>query len=231
MGLFILLMAAFVVTHIGLATPPLRDGLVARLGENGFRIGYSLLSLALLVAAIQAYKGLPEDALLWTAGTGAFHAANFLMLLAAILFVGSLTPANRALAGVPQRPGNEGPRGVLRWTRHPMMWAFALWAIVHGWLAGDLPTLVLAAGIGALALVGAAFQDGKKARQLGADWRMYAARTSFLPFGAIVTGRQPVSALWPGVVPLVGGILFWLVMTFLHPSLMAAPMVGIWQFV
>lgn len=231
MGLFILLMAAFVVTHIGLATPPLRDSLVLRLGETGFRIGYSLLSLALLIGAVQVYKGLPEDAPLWTAGVGAYHAANLVMLLASILFVGALTPANRALAGVPQRPGNEGPTGVLRWTRHPMMWAFGLWALVHGWLAGDAPTLVLAAGIGTLALVGAAFQDGKKARQLGADWKMYAARTSFVPFAAILAGKQPASALWPGVVPLVGGILFWLVMTFLHPSLMQAPVVGIWQFV
>ncbi|WP_448581331.1 NnrU family protein [Thermaurantiacus sp.] len=231
MGLFILLMAAFVLTHIGLATPPVRDGLVVRLGETGFRVGYSLLSLALLIGAVQVYQKLPEDALLWTAGVGAYHVANLLMLLASILFVGSLTPANRALAGVPPRPGNEGPSGVLRWTRHPMMWAFGLWAFVHGWLAGDAPTLVLAGGIGTLALVGAAFQDGKKARQLGADWKMYQARTSFVPFAAILAGKQPLSALWPGLVPVVGGVLFWLVLTFLHPSLIAAPMVGIWQFV
>lgn len=231
MGLFILLMAAFVITHIALATPPLRDGLVARLGEGGFRIGYSLLSLALLIGAIQVYKRLPEDAPLWTAGTGALHVANLLMLVASILFVGSLTPANRALAGVPPRPATEGPSGVLRWTRHPMMWAFGLWAIVHGWLAGDAPTLVLALGIGTLALVGAAFQDGKKARQQGADWKTYAARTSFVPFGAILSGRQPAAALWPGLVPVAGGLLLWLLLTYLHPSLMAAPAVGIWTLV
>lgn len=231
MGLFILLMAAFVITHIGLATPPLRDGLVARLGEGGFRIDYSLLSLALLIGAIQVYQELPEDRPLWTAGTGALHVSNLLMLVASILFVGSLTPANRALAGVPPRPGNEGPSGVLRWTRHPMMWAFGLWAIVHGWLAGDAPTLVLALGIGTLALVGAAFQDGKKARQQGADWQTYAARTSFVPFGAILSGRQPAVALWPGLVPVAGGLLLWLLLTYLHPSLMAAPAVGIWTLV
>ncbi|MFQ3666582.1 MAG: NnrU family protein [Sphingomonadaceae bacterium] len=230
MALFVALLAAFVVSHIALASPPLRDGLVARLGENRFRVGYSILSLALLFGAVQAYKG-TADTLLWTAGTGAYHASNLIMLVASILFVGSLTPKNRALAGVPARSGNEAPVGVLRWTRHPMMWAFGLWAAVHVWLSGNLPTVILAAGIGTLAVVGAAFQDAKKARQLGADWKLYAARTSFVPFAAILAGKQPPSALWPGMVPLMGGILFWLLMTFLHPSLMKAPVVGIWEFV
>jgi uncharacterized membrane protein len=230
MGLFVLLLAAFVVSHIALASPPLRDGFVARLGENRFRIGYSILSLALLFGAVQAYKG-TADTLVWQVGTGAYHAANLIMLIASILFVGSLTPRNRALAGVPARPANEAPAGVMRWTRHPMMWAFGLWAAVHVWLSGNLPTIILAAGIGTLALVGAAFQDGKKARQLGSDWKLYTARTSFVPFAAIVTGKQPLAALWPGLVPVVGGLLFWLLMTFLHPSLMKAPTVGIWEFV
>jgi uncharacterized membrane protein len=203
MGLFVLLLAAFVVSHIALASPPLRDGFVARLGENRFRIGYSILSLALLFGAVQAYKG-TADTLVWQVGTGAYHAANLIMLIASILFVGSLTPRNRALAGVPA---------------------------VHVWLSGNLPTIILAAGIGTLALVGAAFQDGKKARQLGSDWKLYTARTSFVPFAAIVTGKQPLAALWPGLVPVVGGLLFWLLMTFLHPSLMKAPTVGIWEFV
>jgi uncharacterized membrane protein len=229
MTLFILLLGLFVVSHIALATPPLRDALVARLGENGFRIGYSVLSLVLLFGAIQAYKPLPETPI-WEAGVGAFHAANLVMLLASILFVGSLTPKNKALAGVPSSlSGSAGPVGVLRWTRHPMMWAFGLWAAVHIGLSGDLPTILLAGGLGVLAILGAAFQDGKKAIQLGADWDIYAARSSFVPFGAILTGRQPVSALWPGVVPVAGGIAFWLLMTWLHPSLMGAPVVGVWE--
>jgi uncharacterized membrane protein len=226
---FVLLLSAFVVSHIALATPPIRDGLVARLGENGFRIGYSILSLVLLIGAIRAYQPLAEVPL-WEAGVGAFHAANLVMLLASILFVGSLTPRNKALAGVPASvSGSDGPVGVLRWTRHPMMWAFGLWAVVHVWLSGDWPTIVLAGGLGLLAIVGAAFQDGKKAKQLGSDWKIYAARSSFVPFVAILTGKQPVSAVWPGLVPVVGGILFWLALTWLHPSLMGAPVVGVWE--
>lgn len=228
MILFVALLAAFVVSHILLASPPTRDALVARLGENGFRIGYSLLSLALLVGAIQAYRAVPPGPLLWVAPAGAWHLSTFIMLIASILFVGSLTPANRALAGVPlsERPAT----GVLAITRHPMMWAFGLWAAVHVLLSGMLDTVILAGGLGLLALLGAAAQDGKKRRQLGANWEAWEAQTSYWPLGAQVTGRQPWGSLWVGAVPLVGGVILWLLLTWLHPSLMRAPAVPPWNW-
>jgi uncharacterized membrane protein len=225
---FTIMLAAFVLLHIAMANPPLRDRLVARLGEKGFGAIYALLSLGLLVGAIQLYRGLDEVPL-WQAGTGAFHVGALVMLLASILFVGAFTPGNRALAGVPQK---ERPiSGVLRITRHPMMWAFGLWAAVHFLLSGDLPTLILTFGIGFLALAGARFQDGKKRAQLGESWARYEAETSYWPFGAIIAGRQSWSAAWPGLVPVLGGVAFWLLLTWLHPSLMQAPVVGIWGMV
>jgi uncharacterized membrane protein len=225
MGLFMALMAGFVLSHLAMANPPVRNAMVARLGEKRFQLVYAIVSLGLLIAAVQAYKPL-EEVPLWSAGVGALHAMSLVMLFASILFVGSFTPANKALAGVPasERP----PVGVLRITRHPMMWAFGLWAVVHFILSGDWPTMILSFGIGFLALVGAALQDGKKRAQLGGSWDRYAAKTSYWPFGAIISGRQPLSALWPGLVPVVGGIGFWLLLTWLHPRLMGAPAVGVW---
>lgn len=228
MILFLSLMLAFVVSHIALATPPLRDALVARMGETGFMIGYSILSLVLLFGAIQAYQGVP-DRQLWTAGPGAWLVSNAVMLVASILFAGSLTPANRALAGVGAR-ATGGPSGVMRITRHPMMWAFALWAGVHMLLSGNLPTVLLAGGLGVLALFGSAMQDVKKRRAMGADWAAYEAATSYWPLGAQLAGRQPWSSLWPGALPVGLGIILYLVLTWLHPVLMKAPRVGIWAY-
>jgi uncharacterized membrane protein len=227
MTLFLLLLAGFVGTHLLMANPPLRDALVARLGEKGFQPLYAVVSLGLLFGAVHVYQGL-EPRILWVAPPGAWHLASALMLFASILFVGSLTPANKALAGVPatDRPAT----GVLRITRHPMMWAFGIWAAVHATLSGSLPTVILAVGIGFLALVGAALQDGKKARQLGEKWTRYEAETSYWPLGAQLSGRQPWSALVPGAIPLVGGTLLWLAITWLHPMLMKAPVVPPWSF-
>jgi uncharacterized membrane protein len=227
MALFALLMAAFVLTHIGMATAASRDGIVARFGEKGFQGLYALVSFALLGAAMYVYRDL-EPVPLWVAPTGAWHVATLVMLLASILFVGSVTPANKALAGVPvtDRPAS----GVLRITRHPMMWSFALWAVVHATLSGSLPTVILALGVGALALLGAAHQDLKKRRLLGETWARYERETSYWPFGAQLAGRQPWGALWPGLVPVLGGVALWALLTFVHPVLMKAPMVPPWSF-
>lgn len=227
MTLFLLLLAAFVGTHLLLANAPARDALVARTGEKGFQLLYAVISLGLLFGAIHVYRGVP-DRILWVAPAGAWHVAALAMLLASILFVGSLTPANKSLAGVPA--SNRPASGVLRITRHPMMWAFAIWAVVHATLSGSLPTVILALGIGFLALVGAALQDGKKRRQLGASWDRYEAETSYWPLGAQLSGRQPWSSLWPGLVPVLGGVALWLLLTFVHPVLMQAPVVPPWGF-
>ena len=50
------------------------------------------------------------------------------MLVAAVLLMGSLV-GNPALPGAPAALGE--PRGVFAVTRHPMMWAFALWSAAH----------------------------------------------------------------------------------------------------
>jgi uncharacterized membrane protein len=227
MTFYVVLLLLFVVTHIGLAASPVREGLVARLGEKGFQALYAVVSLALLVGAIQVYREVP-DRILWVAPTGAWHVATLVMLVASILFVGSMTPANKALAGV---PANDRPAsGVLRITRHPMMWAFALWAGVHATLSGNLPTVILAGGIGALALLGAAHQDLKKRRLMGETWARYERETSYWPGGAVLAGRQPASALWPGLVPVLGGAVLWALLTFVHPVLMKAPVVPPWGF-
>jgi uncharacterized membrane protein len=227
MALFAILMAAFVVTHIAMATAAVRDGIVARAGEAGFQGLYALVSFALLGAALFVYRDL-EPVILWVAPAGAWHVATLVMLVASILFVGSVTPANQALAGVPA--SDRPPSGVLRITRHPMMWSFALWAAVHGTLSGSLPTVILAGGVGMLALAGAAHQDRKKRRLKGEAWARYELQTSYWPFGAQVTGRQPWRAVWPGVVPVVGGVALWAILTFVHPVLMKAPMVPPWSF-
>lgn len=227
LGLMAVALASFVGTHLALSHP-LRAPLVGRLGERGFQAAYSVVALATFVWAVQVYKGVPEQPL-WVAGIGTWHAASLVMWVASVLFVGSVTAPNPALAGMPASAAGSAPRGVLRITRHPMMWSFAIWAAVHATLAGDAATLLLCVAVGGLALVGAAGQDRKKPLLMGAAWRDYAAATSFWPLGAQLAGRQPWSALWPGWIAVIGGTLVWLAATWAHP-LFGAPVVGVWTF-
>ncbi len=209
MALLLIALVLFVGSHL-LLSHPLRAPLVRAVGERGFGGVYSLVALATLGLSIWAFRQAPSGLLLWTAPQWGWIIAAIIMLFASILFVGSMTAPNPALMG--GKVGGTGPQGVQRITRHPMMWAFALWAAVHAFLSGDARTVALCVAIGSLALVGAWFQDGKKRGQMGAEWGAHEAQTSFVPFG-----RPSAGALNPGFVALVGGIAAFLAATWAHP--------------
>ena len=220
-----LAMTAFVAGH-ELLSHPLRAPLVARLGRGGFAAVYSLIAAATLYWTVSAWKRAPVHQL-WIAPEWLWGIGSVLMLAASILLVGSVTSPNPALMGGDAAVASA-PRGVLRITRHPMMWAFALWALVHAALAGSAATLLLAGGIGFLALFGAHMQDGKKRDQLGAGWAAHEAATSYLPFGTQLSGRASWRTVNPGAVALLGGVALWLVASWAHPHL-GAPVVGVWR--
>lgn len=222
LGLLVLAVTAFVAGH-ELLSHPLRAPLVRRIGERGFALLYSLIAFATLGAAGQLWKAIPPDRL-WQAPGWAYALALPVMALALILFIGSVTAPNPALMGG-GAPGASGVRGVQRITRHPMMWSFALWALVHIALSADPRTIVLAGGILFLALFGAAMQDGKKRGQDRA-YASHMAATSFVPLAAILRGRQPFAAVFPGAVPVVGGLALFAVVLWAHPMLIG---VQAWQ--
>jgi uncharacterized membrane protein len=197
-----LLVGLFVVSH-ELLSHPLRAPLVARLGEKGFALVYSLVALGSFGTAVQLWGQIPK-ARLWDTPAAAYGPALALMLLAFILFVGSVSSPNPAMM-----PGVKGePKGMQRITRHPMMWSFVIWAGVHIVMTADPRTIVLGSGVAALALIGTFMQDIKKKAQ-NASYGAHMARTSHVPFAAILGGRQPLSALWPGLVPVVLGTVLW----------------------
>lgn len=212
--------AAFVGSHF-LLSHPLRGPLATRLGERPFQGLYSLVALASFAWIVLAFRAVPEQPLLWIPPGWAWPVAAIVMLLAAILLVGSLI-GNPAMPGA--TVGDRQPRGVFAITRHPMMWSFALWALIHAAIWPTPANLVLTAAIALLALGGAAGQDAKKLRLAGAEWRGWMARTSFLPF-ARVPGP---AALWPGWPALIGGVMLWLAATWAHGPL-AGMAVGLWR--
>ena len=221
-GMLALASATFVGTHF-LMSHPLRAPLVARLGERGFTGLYSLVALATFAWMIHAYGPASAEApeMLWESGDAEWIAATLLMWLGSVLFMGSLR-RNPALP----RPGRpiariDGPRGVFAITRHPMMWGFALWAVVHAAVNPTLASVVLCTAIAILALVGAVMQDLKKEQLLGDVWRDWRARTSFLPFGK--------KFAMPDAFAFIAGTLVWLIATWGHGALGYRP-VGSWAF-
>jgi len=205
---------AFVGTHF-LMSHPLRRPLVERMGEGPFRGVYSLVSFATFGPMLWIYYKLGRQEPLWTAREPGWIVATLLMWLGAILFAGSFL-RNPALPGA-RGPRGTTPSGVMAITRHPMMWGFALWAIVHALMVGTPKALILDGSILVLALVGSALQDRKKEALLGEDWHDWTAQTAFFPFEHGLSN--------PGLFAFVAGTALFLIATWLHPF-----PVGLWHW-
>ena len=216
-GLLIVAVSLFVGSHEVLSHP-LRAPLVRAIGEKGFLLFYSIVALGSLAWAILIWRAIPPDRL-WDTPGWVYAGAPALMLFAAILFIGSVTAPNPALMGM---PSGGSPRGVQRITRHPMMWSFAIWAIVHIVLSADSRTIVLASGIFVLALFGARMQDIKK-RASTPGYGEHIRATGFLPFGAQLRGRLPWSSAMPGMVAALGGLVLWALLLWGHPLIVGVP--------
>ena len=225
MGNVIAAAIAFVGTHF-LLSHPLRAPLVRAAGEKGFLGLYSLVSLITLVWLALAYRAAPAEAPLWPVGDGLWALGTLLMLAGAILFMGSLV-RNPAL---PEAKTDVVPeaRGVFAITRHPMMWGFAIWGVVHIIVFPDPANIVLAGAIIILALVGAHLQDRKKEALQPELWREWERRTSYWPFLAITQHRARIGKI--GMHALGGGITVWLVATWAHIPLAGWP-AGIWRWI
>jgi uncharacterized membrane protein len=208
---------AFVGTHL-LLSHPLRDLLVARLRYRGFLGLYSLVALATLAWMIVTWRA-AEASPLWVAPLWWWPFASAIMLFASILLVGSLI-RNPALPGA-YPTAIPPPRGVFAITRHPMNTSFMLWALVHISISGSARNLIVAAGIFLLALFGSIGQDRKKTRLIGEPWRQWQARTSFLPFLALLTGRVGWRAAAPGWIAVAGGLVLWALATSWHAPLVS----------
>ena len=221
--------AAFVGTHF-LLSHPLRRRLVGAMGEGPFLGLYSLVALLTLGWLAFAYWSTPATPFLWHVGQGLWIAATIVMLFASILFVGSLV-GNPALPspGTSRAVPTE-PRGVFAITRHPMMWGFTLWGLVHIAVLPTVANIILAGAIVVLALAGSVLQDRKKEDLLPLAWPQWKARTGFVPFAAPLRGRVRLARTWPGLAALIGGILLWLVASWAHSPL-GGWGAGIWRWI
>lgn len=218
--------ASFVGTHFAMSHP-LRHPLVARLGEGGFTGLYSLVSFITLGLTIWAYVAAPVTDPAWSVGDTLWGVATVLMLVASILVMGSLI-RNPALPGASKQAATAQARGVYGITRHPMLWSFAIWGGSHILVLPITKNIILSGAIIVLSLVGAVFQDRKKAELDPQGWSAWQSRTSYLPFAAIAQGRARFGGFGPHAI--LGGIVVWLAATWAHMPLAGWP-AGIWRWV
>ncbi len=153
---------------------------VARLGENKWKIGYSLMSAVGLALIVWGY-GVAREApvVLWNPPTGMRHLAALLTLVAFILLAATYVPRNQIKARL----------------HHPMVLGVKAWALAH----------LLANGTAADVLLFGAFLAWAVMSFIAARRRDRAAGTSY-PAG-VMSGT--LIAVVVGIVAWVA-FAFWL---------------------
>ena len=208
--------AAFLLTHF-VSSTPLRPALVNAMGEWPYRGLYSAIAGITLAWMIWAYVQAPREALLWTPLR---HVPAAVMPFALILVVTGYW-RNPTLVGAEKLLRSDDPaRGMIRITRHPLMWGVMLWAAAHILARADVSSILFFGGFLVLAALGTVLMDARKGKDR--DFQRFAAVTSNIPFVAIAQGRNRI--VWREIGwlrPLIGLALF-VAVFLLHPWLFGA---------
>ncbi|MCE2510853.1 MAG: NnrU family protein, partial [Alphaproteobacteria bacterium] len=174
----------FVGSHVLLSSTPLRERLARLFGESGFFGLYVIVALLTLGWMTVAFFDAPNVALwedpLW--GRGLLF---LLMPLVCVLLVAGLTSKNPTMAAIGRLDPVENVPGIFRITRHPVMWALALWSGGHVLANGDKASLLFFGSFFTLSLAGPFLIERKKRAKGGPAWETFVAKTSILPFAAI----------------------------------------------
>lgn len=212
----------FAAIHLLVSGTPLRDRLTARLGDSAYLGLFSLASAAGLIWMGWAYALVrhdPANTVFWSV-TPETRNLQVVLTFIAFLFIlpGLLTsnPTSVRSEAVLDRP--DVVQGMLRITRHPFLWGISIWAAGHLVVNGDLASLILFGTMLILGLLGPLSIDAKRRRALGDQWNAFAARTSNVPFAAILTGRQafrPHEIGWR----ILPAIIVWGLIAYFHTVL------------
>ena len=184
----------FLGIHFFISGTRIRDAIAAAIGEGPYLGAFALASLIAIVWLVSAYNAASASAdnrVLYDLGIGVRHLAIPVVALAFLLGMQGLLAPNPAAVRQENAAASEGTvRGVLRITRHPFLWGVMIWSAFHLAANGDLASVIFFGTFLMLACVGTRLIDAKRKRKLGPVWDAYAYKTSNIPFGAALSGRN-----------------------------------------
>jgi len=212
----LLSLTVFILFHLIPAIGPVRTRLISAVGKPGYIIGYSALSIAVLVWVSLAY-GRADSDLVWVQQPWMRWVPIVALYFACVLLVGALTHPNPLSVGVKAAKFEPSQPGVVAITRHPLIWSFILWAGSHIVPNGDSASLVFFGLFLVLGLVGPKSLDLKQRRQLGEEeWLKLSGPTSNIPFLAILQRRTKFDWCNMLMVPGLGGLTLYCILFGAH---------------
>ena len=210
--------AVFLATHF-VSSTPLRPLIAGAIGEKAWLGLYTLVAFAALFWMVWAFNRAPLEAV-WN---GWRLAPAILMPFSFLLLVGGLFARNpSAVMQEKSLKADEPARGMLRVTRHPLMWSFMIWALAHILARGEMKATVFFGTFLVLAALGAQLIDLRKEKALGEDWRRFAKATSYFPFLAIATGRNRLDLKEIGARNIAISLALYAIFFWFHPAIFGA---------
>jgi uncharacterized membrane protein len=194
MSMLIAAAAVFLAIHLLIAGTPVRDAITNAIGERAYMGLFSLTSLAVIVWLAWSYniaQAGSDDPQLYNLGDGVRHAGIPVVALAFLLGVQGFFVRNptRVQVGGNAAVDPDAVHGVLHITRHPFLWGVVIWSGFHLVANGDEASVIFFGTFFVLALAGTFSIDAKRRRKMGGAWKSFAARTSNVPFAAVISGR------------------------------------------
>jgi uncharacterized membrane protein len=218
---FALAFAGFLLTHFVPTRPRIRERLIGALGRRAWFSIYGLISLAVTAWVLWAAGQAPYVEL-WPQLPWTRWVPNLVLPVATTLAVCGL-PAQTVTLGGPRlsRLDPERP-GLAALTRHPLLWALALWAGAHLFPNGDLAHVILFGGFALMALAAMPAFDARARQSLPPlDAHAYFATTATLSLRPLLdpAWRRSTAPLAPRL--LIAATL-WLALLLLHPHVIGA---------
>lgn len=192
MAMLIAAAVVFLAIHLLISGTRVRDAITGAIGEGPYLGLFSLASIAAIAWLVMSYNAAQaQNVALYEPWIGMRHLAIPAVAVAFLLAVpGLLLPNPTSLKQEGAAAKAETVKGVLRITRHPFLWGVAVWAAFHVGANGDEAAVIFFGTFFLLSVFGTFSIDAKRRRKMGEAWIGFAAKTSNIPFGAILTGRN-----------------------------------------
>jgi uncharacterized membrane protein len=221
---------AFVGSHFVLAAPRTRASLVGRLGTQQFTALYSIVALVTIVVFVIAYRETPYVEL-WPTTSALRLVPALVMPFSALLVLCGVSQRNPTAVNQGFDPAARDPApGILKVTRHPVMWGIGLWALSHMIANGDVAALIFFGTFAFLALFGTTQIEAKRRAREPDGFARFAEITSNVPLLALLStktrnfwktayGIDPLKTVWHevGLWRVTAALALYVALIVVHP--------------
>jgi uncharacterized membrane protein len=207
------LLLGFAIAHSGLAA--LRPWAETKIGARLYRVIFALVSIPFATILIIYFFNHRYDGWqLWQVqGTPWIMPLVWILSFISFLFLYPATFNLLEVAAVLKPQVRIYETGIMRITRHPQMVGQLIWCVAHTIWIGTTFTLVTSIGLMLHHLFAVWHGDYRLGKRYGSEFEDIKARTSIVPFAAVLDGRQTLKLsefLRPAYVGVIAFVmLFW----------------------